>query len=651
MTDKDGTPIVGFDLGHGETALAKTYSKTTEPPSVLQIPGSGLPGGRQCITAVNEMRDGTVLIGDSALGRREGRLYLAFKGPELKEERVRHPVHLFTKKIRSSLIDTADLPSNGSVRWVFGCPSGWAPSLRVEYASLFRAAGFTDAEVVTESRAAMLYARDSGEVHIDAVKLNGFVLIVDLGSSTVDFTAVVKRRQQKLELRDRGTNLGASLIEREIMERVLREHPYRQDLEDALASDQNARLRLELLCRKAKEDYFRQDVEHQLSQDGAIRADRFETPGGRRVLVDVELTKATMDSVLDTPLPALGDRSWRQAYREDLKEAAAGAGGTPDVILLTGGASRMPFVLEIAREVFGGKRVQRGAEPEAAIARGLAIAGRISSNTAGFTADVQALLNSGQVRELVEQRLPDLAQRVGAAAAEGFTERHVIPAFKRWRNGKIATLNAMSAEIASTFAAELARADNDAVLKAVAAWQNDLKPQLEELTRPICNRWHLPPTALTLPPAGVGQQGWSISAVDRSSAATDYMVGMGGVATGIVAGILSAIIAAHTALFAVTGPVGWVVGIIAGAIVIGNKDKAKEKITAANLPLAVRRMQAEAKVVAKLRTSAKQQEAQLGKELAEQFLKKSSAQLAREISAALRRELEGLAGEAKFLIE
>jgi hypothetical protein len=362
------------------------------------------------------------------------------------------------------------------------------------------------------------------------------------------------------------------------------------------------------------------------------------------VLVDVELTTAVMDSVLDTPLPALGDRSWRQAFREDLKEAASGVGATPDVILLTGGASRMPFVLDIAREMFGGKRVQRGAEPEAAIARGLAIAGRISSNTAGFTADVQRLLNSGQVRELVEQRLPDLAQRVGTAAAEGFTERHVIPAFKRWRSGKITTLNAMSAEIASTFATELSRSDNEAMLKAIADWQNDLKPRLEELTRPICNLWNLPPTALTLPPAGVGEQGWSISPVDRSSAATDYMVGMGGVATGIVAGILSAIIAAHTALFAVTGPVGWVVGIIAGLIVIGNKDKAREKIAATNLPLVVRQMQGEVKVVAKLKAGAAVQEAQLAKELAAQFLKKSSGQLAAEISGALRRELEGLAG-------
>jgi len=255
------------------------------------------------------------------------------------------------------------------------------------------------------------------------------------------------------------------------------------------------------------------------------------------------------------------------------------------------------------------------------------------------------------VRELVEQRLPDLAQRVGAAAADGFTERHVIPAFRRWRNGNITTLNAMSAEITANFAAELGRSDNDAVLQAVAAWQDDLKPQLEELTRPICNQWHLPPTALTLPPTGVGQQGWSINPVDRRSVATDYMVGMGGVATGIVAGILSAIIAAHTALFAVTGPVGWVIGIIAGAVVIGNKDKAKEKIAASNLPLVVRQMQGEQKVLTKLRASAKAQEAQLGRELAAQFLKKSSAQLAAEISAALRRELEGLAGEAKFLIE
>lgn len=665
MNDSARTPIVGFDLGHGETALARAYAGTTDAPQVLQIPGSGLPGGRQCVTAVSEMPDGSVLIGDNAMGTRGGRLYLAFKGPALKDEQVRHPVRLFTGEIRTSLVGAADLPPNGAVRWVFGSPSGWPPALRAEYAALFRAAGFANTEVVPESRAAMLYARDSGEVPIDPAALNGDVLIVDLGSSTVDFTAVVRRQQRnlrqpdgrKMELHDRGTNLGASLIEREIMERVLREHPRQQDLEDALASDQNARLRLELLCRKAKEDYFRQGAENPASDSTVIRADRFDTPRGR-VLVDVELTKADMDGVLDTPLPAIGDRTWRQAFREDLQAAAAELGGAPDAVLLTGGASRMPFVLQIAREMFGAERVQRGAEPEAAIARGLAIAGRISVHTEGFTREVQELLNSGKVRELVEQRLPDLAQRVGAAAAESLTERHVIPAFRRWRNGDITTLNAMAAEIARDLAAELGQPDNPAVVTTVSTWQNGLKPQLEELTRPICNRWHLPPTALTLAATDISQQSWNIAPLDRSAPATDFIENLAGGIAVIVAAALSTLLFGHgVALIATTGPVGWLIGFLATLLVLRyGKDKAekkaKEKIEKVNLPGWVRRgIGREEKILAKLRAGAKDQEAELGRALADQFLKESGPQLVVDISTALELQLEALAAEAKFLIE
>ena len=147
MSKSASGPIVGFDLGHGETALARTYAGTMDSPQVLQIPGSGLPGGRQCITAVNELPDGSVLIGDNAIGTREGHLYLAFKGPALNDERVRHPVNLFSQKIRSSLVEAADLPPNGSVHWVFGSPSGWPATLRAEYTALFRESGFANAEV------------------------------------------------------------------------------------------------------------------------------------------------------------------------------------------------------------------------------------------------------------------------------------------------------------------------------------------------------------------------------------------------------------------------------------------------------------------------------------------------------------------------
>ena len=656
MSNAASRPVIGFDLGHGETALARTTAEATDAPQVMQIHGSNLSSGRQCITAVNEQPDGTVIIGDNAIDRRTGRLYLAFKGAQLTEEQVRHPTQLFSKQVRDSLYAEGDLRKQDTVSWVFGCPSGWPPPLRAQYADLFREAGFSQAEVVTESRAAMLYARDSGEVKVDTVALNGCVLVVDLGSSTVDFTAVVRRRQQalrgksgqRLELRDRGTNLGASLIEQEIMERTVREHPQRDLLDEMLAGNQNARLKLEVTCRKAKEDYFRLDNAQQAAGGEGKRSEAFEVPGKGRIWVNVLVTREDMESVLDTPLPRLGGRSWRQAFREDLRDATAELKQTPDIVLLTGGASRMGFVLEVARETFGKDKVLRGAEPEAAIARGLAIAGRIGARTTGFIAEVQRLLRSGQVRELVEERLPDLAARVGTAATDGFTERHVIPAFRRWRNGDIRTLNAMADEISRGFSDELGNPANKAIMTAVAEWQDSLRPQLEELTRPICNKWHLSATALTLPPADVSQQGWNIAPVDRSAAATDFMTGLSGVIAGVVAGILSAVILAHLLL----GPIGLVLGAVTGVYFFAvGKDKAKEKIMDMELPRAARRMQSEATVLTKLRAGAGRQDAELGQTLAGQIVQKSGSKVTVEISMALERELETLADEAKFMIE
>lgn len=648
MAENNGVPIVGFDLGHGETALAITYAGKTAPPAVLDLPGAS-GAGRQHVTAVNEHPDKGIIVGEAAVEARGGTLHLGFKGRALERDQVRRPVELFSTKIREDLVSQGKLPNPASrIRWVFGTPSGWPPRLREAYATLFRQAGFSHVEVVPESRAALLYARDSGEVPLEARQLGGCVLVVDLGSSTTDFTSIVERKDRPI---DQGTELGASLIDRAIRDRVLATHPQSEQLGDAIQKDRSLRLRLEMLCRRAKEDFFRLAREVASAPDASvIRTARVETTRGV-IYVNVELTAADVQAILDTPLGELGGRSWRQAFHDDLAAAGQTLGTEPDAVLLTGGASRMHFVLDVARDRFGADRVLIGTEPEAAIARGLAIAGRINMHAAGFMADVAELVDGNQIEALVTERLPEFARMMGAAAADGITKRHVIPAFRRWRNGEIGTLDQVADTIAKGVEAELNDPANTAITRAFVTWYNKLQPELEELTRPICVRWHLPPAAMALPKVDFSGRTYRLPVAD-TGAATQMLEGLAHVANVVVAGIIATtLFGAGVAIIASTGPFAVIIAAVAAwwAMKEG-MDAAKEKARSYVIPLGVRQLRSERGLLGKLERDAATTERTLAEALANQFLTDGGPDLVADISKSIANQLGALADDAKLLI-
>ena len=133
-----------------------------------------------------------------------------------------------------------------------GCPSGWSASVRERYAELLREAGMRQVTVWPESRAALVYARESGYISQDLAE--GAILIIDIGSSTTDFTAV-----QNLEIRisDFGQNaLGGGLIDKAILERIVASHKRSAELRKIFAEYPVYAAICELECRKVKEMFF-----------------------------------------------------------------------------------------------------------------------------------------------------------------------------------------------------------------------------------------------------------------------------------------------------------------------------------------------------------------------------------------------------------
>ncbi|MCF3119082.1 hypothetical protein IPZ68_05075 [Streptomyces arenae] len=649
MTEPANIVVIGFDLGHGETALAYVHADRPTPPEVIDLPGSRQ--GRHASAVLDHPTRG-VLVGESAIAARDGSPYLAFKGPHLDEPEVATPVRLFVSRIVADVLDTMPPRPGQELLWVFGTPSGWSAELRARYAAFLAELCPGQVEVVPESRAALLYARDSGEVAGSAHRVAGSALLVDIGSSTTDYTYVEERRGRPV---DHGNiTLGATLIDKEIYRRLVLRNPQRQLLEKILAVSPAKSRYLEFQCRKAKEEFFRTD-QQRLAVNPKERIgvmDTVEADDGEEVMVDIRLRYADMDEVLETPRQELDGLSWRDAFRQDLSTVLGNLPAPADLVLLTGGPSRMPFVREISRELVDDpERVALGSAPEFAIARGLALAGRTSVRTAGFRKELEELLGSGAVEEIAREHLPELATALGTAVADGVTERHVLPAFKRWREGEFTTLQDMAARVAAGVNAELSDPADPRLKQVIADWQNGIAPELEQLTRPLAERWRLPAHALELPEVTVTGTGEFAVQVDVG-AATDIVENVARVANVAIATVVATVLfGTGTALIATTGPFGVLVafGFVLWGLSVG-KDEMMSRMRTADIPMWVRNARSEAALSAKLRGKASANEAELARRMAGEFLTETGETLVRDVSTAIAAQLKLLADDAALEI-
>ena len=506
---KPDVEIVGFDLGHGETAVALAMFAATTEPQILDIHGS-----KSIITAVAQHATRGTLIGDDAfLARNVSSLRIAFKSPEIERHEVREPVKLFVRKVLEVLLKDREITGGDTTLFFVGCPSGWSATVRERYTGLLRDAGMRQVTVWPESRAALVYARESGYISQDLAE--GAILIIDIGSSTTDFTAV-----QNLEIRisDFGQNaLGGGLIDKAIHERIVSEHPRAAELRTIFAEHPVYAAICELECRKVKEMFF-SNPEMWLDKP-ASKTVRLET--NPPLYFDVEITPAIMEELLNRPLPQLQNRSWQGAFHDALIHAKERMQEYPPrLVLLTGGASRMGFTSELCDNVFPDTRVVRGAEPEFAIARGLAGAGRIELKTTAFREEIGSLVASGKARQTIEDSLPALLDAVSSFLARSLPEAVILPAFREWQHGQLRTLADLEQAVQPRAIAWLASAEGKHKLSEIVQnWFTRMLPEVEHLTNPICDRYHVPQTSMHLPMMlGVeGMAGMPKSMVDSES--------------------------------------------------------------------------------------------------------------------------------------
>lgn len=363
---------IGIDFGHGETTVSRVPGYNGAPVSQIAIKTSNNNEGKKIVSAVCKKNGQWSLVYGEQDYRmdnlREGFKRMVRQMSDIDKESMRE----FAKLIFATILkNDTDLEYNSfddkNFELGIACPSDWVredPNAQKEYLNFFRnECGLPVDHCIKESDAAF-FTKFSGY----AVDDNVFV--IDLGSSTIDFTTYSKSKC----IADCcwGANLGAHRIEDALMP-----HIYRYGNNDANISklknfraekgfggDINAAI--SLFVRTQKERFYTEC--HDDYRLGVRYDDLTPLWSGPKwdVCIGYEASKDEFNRIISS-------------YMLNIKETLSNAkirlgqnGITPNRVLLSGGASRMPFIREYAEQIFGVK-VDVDPQPECVVSNGIAL--------------------------------------------------------------------------------------------------------------------------------------------------------------------------------------------------------------------------------------------------------------------------------------
>lgn len=440
----DGKKVIGFDLGHAHTALATMsvagrelksleISKRKEQTTALKrryTKPSASPVGAQ--------NGYTVSFGDRVFNQilPEDELHLGFKARPSHNLLYQKNMTEFFTAVLHDVTTSGQVQDWSQVSIIVGCPSEWKEKEREWYQKLLTVPGYPEPLVTSESRAALLNAIVPHETVMTLHDLNKTILVVDVGSSTVDFTLIHGVSSEK-PLADFGDDIGGAFFDQAIYDYAISHHPQPEQLHNLLALNRNLEPKLLYRCRKAKEKYFESPEDWEEDD-----VPGFAEPLGTLVFEPV-VNGATMREILAKPTKS--GKPWIPTFEDHLRKAqqiADAESKSVSVVILTGGAARMSFVRETICTVFPGALLIVDSEPEYSIARGLAAWGRSDILVKSFRAEMDRLFKT-EIPDLLRNKQEYLLDLLAPTLADHVIDNFVTPGIFAWKRGEYESLASM----------------------------------------------------------------------------------------------------------------------------------------------------------------------------------------------------------------
>ena len=475
---------IGIDVGDGESCVCVLPENSQIAPRPAKITGKD-----SFLSAVALTAEGSLAIGANAMGMNNVHdLSVRFKSRFLSNaDDARRDLLRFLKGIHEEMEKEGlfQQPCEISV----GCPAGWQNDARDQYLALIRKAGFDSPRIVSESRAAFLYAKYAPNIQLNPDMIEDSALVIDIGSSTLDFAYVVDGCESNV-----GTfgdvYLGGGAIDEAILQAAVNEASRRQDILKVFQEAPEWRSYCLLAARRLKEEYFTR----QSAGDTDVHVSDMVTLYYDQPLpLTLRANDQMMWRVINLGIAALGNSSFYQMLKNALEQADEQTKGRPPkVVLLTGGASRMLFFQQLRKKQFPDALFVLCDEPELSIAKGLAYSIRVDKNIQRFNESIREYLADSHIHDAVNSRMSFLIDSVSDyMTGVGFQEARSN--IEGWRSGMFNTLNSMQSAMEKDISARLnSPAVHAELLKIVENELGEVSVQLQPQLDAICKAHHVP---------------------------------------------------------------------------------------------------------------------------------------------------------------
>jgi hypothetical protein len=236
------------------------------------------------------------------------------------------------------------------------CPSGWNKNEpnQIQCYKDFMSNIIPVEWIIKESDAA--YFKFKAEKQLNASS----VLVIDIGSSTIDFTAYGDNGVTALS---DGKRHGASYVELSICKYYKENNNTYQAAEQEATELANDHVNwfngVVHYVKKQKENYYTNEFQ---SLNLELRNKRFKTSLGKYVF---ELEEILKDHLEGTIL-----NKYQNLLKEDMNNVKDQI-GCPKKVILTGGASRMPWLQHLVEGIFTDSEIYRDSEPSYVVSDGI----------------------------------------------------------------------------------------------------------------------------------------------------------------------------------------------------------------------------------------------------------------------------------------
>ena len=378
---------IGIDFGHGETTVSRVPGCNGSPVSQIALTNTNNAADKKIKSAVCKKNDKWSLVyrpdDYRSADLREG-FKAMVKGPDNCEYRVMSPKDRESMREFARLVFDTILRYDGELKYnsfedrnfVLGiaCPSGWVnehPDAQREYLDFFRNECGLPVDICIKESDAAFFTKFYNQQY----NVNDRVFVIDLGSSTIDFTTYSGGKC----ISDLcwGECLGAHLIDDLLVNAIINEGDNAANIAKLNAHRQqfglgNCDSALSLYTRDYKEGvYTRADC----TNEDPVHSVRIGydnlTVNWTGGIWDDCVRYSVTDSVFQNIV-----RSYMDRMRDTLQNAKIilkQHGITPNKVLLSGGACNMPFVQEYAREIFADAEVYKDPQPECVVSNGVAL--------------------------------------------------------------------------------------------------------------------------------------------------------------------------------------------------------------------------------------------------------------------------------------